>query len=159
MMTELDRNFKAELPEGLTLTEFDPSLNAYDFQWLVWQGFDHGQDKYEFENREKIIPQKRKHLDPYLSIAAVNDNGDIASYCCLWYDKRSDYAYIEPVCTIPSYRGKGLAKAVISEALNRVKMLGARRAFVISDMSFYSKLGFQKYLRFTFFGRSFAENT
>ena len=49
---------------------------------------------------------------------------------------------IESVCTIPSCRGQGIAKAVIHEALNRAKILGAKRAFVISDMDFYFRLGF-----------------
>ena len=35
------------------------------------------------------------------------------AYVCLWYDKRTDYAYIEPVCTVPNYRGKGIAKALL----------------------------------------------
>ena len=83
----------------------------------------------------------------------MNENGEYTAYCCLWYDERTDYAYIEPVCTIPSYRGKGIAKALIYEALNRVKALGAKRAFVISDMEFYHKLGFEKILHYTFYSK------
>lgn len=154
MKTELDRELPVELPDGLKFADLDPAVNAYDFQWMLWQGFDHGEDRTEFENTEKIIPQKRKHLDPHLSVAAVDDNGNNAAYCCLWYDNRTDYAYVEPVCTIPSYRGKGIAKAVVSEALNRVKALGAKRAYVISDMDFYGKLGFQERLHFTFYSKN-----
>ena len=43
---------------------------------------------------------------------------------------------------IPSYRGQGVAKAVVSEALNRAAALGAKTAYVLSDMMFYQKLGF-----------------
>ena len=50
-----------------------------------------------------------------------------------------------------SCRGKGIAKAVIYEALNRAKDLGAKKAYVISDMDFYGKLGFEKEYRFSFY--------
>ena len=33
---------------------------------------------------------------------------------------------------------------MIYEALNRVRSLGAKKAYVISDMEFYEKLGFKK---------------
>ena len=151
MMIGLDHEYPAELPDGMKFAELDPAADAYDFQWLLWQGFDHGEDKAEFEKQEKIVPQKRRHLDPHLSLAAVNHNGEKVAYCCLWYDKNTDYAYVEPVCTVPSYRGRGIAKALIYEALGRVRKLGAKRAYVISDMDFYSKLGFQRHRHFTFY--------
>ncbi len=154
MKIGLDRDFRSELPAGLKISEFDPVVHAYDFQWLLWQGFDHGADKVGFEQAEKIVPQVRKHLDTRLSLAAVNDDGEYVAYCCLWYDKRTDYAYVEPVCTVPSYRGSGVARALIYEALGRVRALGAGKAFVISDMSFYSKLGFKEYRHYTFYRKS-----
>ncbi|MBO4286126.1 MAG: GNAT family N-acetyltransferase, partial [Bacilli bacterium] len=56
-----------------------------------------------------------------------------------------------PVCVIPEYRGKGVAKAMIYEALNRARFLGAKKAYVISDMEFYEKLGFKKEKHYTFY--------
>lgn len=53
------------------------------------------------------IPVFRKHFDPTLSIAAKNSDGEYVSYCCLWYSDKTDYAYVEPVCTVLSYRGIG----------------------------------------------------
>ena len=63
----------------------------------------------------------------------------------------SGYAYVEPVCTIPSYRRKGLAAALLSEAFSRAKALGAKKAYVISDLPFYEKLGFQKKQQYSFY--------
>ena len=54
-----------------------------------------------------------------MSVATIDRNGEYAAYCCVWVHPKTDYAYVEPVCTVPSYRGKGVAKAVIYEALNR----------------------------------------
>ena len=154
MRLDLERELPAALPGGLHFAVLDPVKEPIAFQWLMWQGFDHGADKAEFERDGDIfpeIPEFRRHFIPALSIAAKVDDGEYASYCCLWYSDKTDYAYVEPVCTVPSFRGKGVAKAVIYEALNRARSLGAKRAYVLSDMSFYEKLGFRKDRHFTFF--------
>ena len=154
MRFDLDKELPAYLPEGLHLAELDPVKEPVAFQWLMWQGFDHGSDKAEFERDGDVfpeIPEFRKHFDPTLSIAAKSGDGEYVSYCCLWYSDKTDYAYVEPVCTVPFFRGKGVAKAVIYEALNRARSLGAKQAYVLSDMPFYEKLGFRKDKHFSFF--------
>lgn len=150
MRLELHQELFADLPDGLHYTELNPVKEPYAFQWLLWQGFDHG-DRAEFEQQEQIILQIRPHLNPYLSVAVENADGDKVAYCCLWYSDKTDYAYVEPLCTVPSYRGKGVAKAVMYEALNRAKSLGAKKAYVLSDMPFYERLGFIKDKHFTFY--------
>lgn len=151
MRIDLMKSYSAKLLEELKYSELDPKEEPYEFQWLLWQGFNHGEDKAEFQEKEKISPQIRKHLNKSLSMTAVNQSGENVAYCCLWYNEKTDYAYVEPVCTIPSYRGKGVAKALIYEALNRVKKLGAKQAYVISDMDFYKRLGFENDVHFTFY--------
>ena len=150
MSVMLDRELEVNLPVGFSFERLDPAEQPCDFQWLLWQGFDHGVDRAEFERCEKIVPQVRAHFNPYLSVAVVNESGEKLAYCCLWYSDKTDYAYVEPVCTIPSYRGMGLSKAVIHEALNRARSLGAVKAYVLSDMDFYRKLGFKEEKHFTF---------
>lgn len=156
MSIELDKPLSAELPEGLRFTEMDHEKeeDGHELQWLFWQGFDHGTDREEFERQEEIEPPMRPHFNKHLSIAAETTAGEKVSYCCLWYHEGTDYAYVEPVCTIPSYRGKGAAKAVINEALNRAAKLGAKKAYVISDMAFYEKLGFTKEFHYTFYWKT-----
>ena len=154
MRLSLDTDLPVDLPDGFHFEELDPTKEPVDFQWLLWQGFDHGTDRAEFEREDKIIPQIRKHLDPTLSVTAVTADGEKAAYCCLWYSEKTDYAYVEPVCVIPSCRGKGLAKAVIREALNRSRSLGAKQAHVLSDMDFYKKLGFTETYHYTFYWKT-----
>ena len=154
MSLSLDREFPSMLPTGFSFSNPDPVKDAYEIQWLFWQGFDHGTDKAEFEKEEQIVPQVRRHFNRDLGVAAVTPEGELAALCCLWYSDKTDYAYVEPVCTVPSCRGKGLAKAVIYEALNRAKMLGAKKAYVLSDMEFYEKLGFKKLYGYTFYRKT-----
>jgi GNAT superfamily N-acetyltransferase len=148
---ELDKLRRTVLPEGYTLSELDPAEQPEDFQWLLWQGFDHGTDYEEFKRNDPIVPQRRPNLNKRLSLAAAAPDGALAAYCCVWVRPDTDYAYVEPVCTVPAHRGKGIAAALLSEALARAKALGAREAYVISDLPFYEKLGFEKMRHYTFY--------
>ena len=151
MMRRLDGALPAELPAGLRLAEFDQEKDVDALQWLIWQGFDHGDDRAEYEGAKQTLSRVRRHFNRHLSLAAVNEAGEGVSYCCLWYRADTDYAYVEPVCTIPAWRGRGAAKALLFVAMNRAKGLGAKRAYVISDMDFYKKLGFEIDRRYSFF--------
>ena len=146
------------LPEGVCLTELDPSReDLKDVQWLFWQGFDHGSDRTEFEEDFEKTAQElrpRRHFDPALSLAARTLAGELISYCCLWVRPDTGYAYVEPVCTVPAWRGKGIAGALLQEAFRRAKARGAEKAFVISDLAFYEKLGFRKKYHYTFYWKA-----
>ena len=154
MRLDLDNLVLSDLPDGFSLSELDPVQEAYDFQWLLWQGFDHGEDREEFERKDPVIPQNRRHLNKRLSLTALAPDGGKVTYCCVWFHKDTDYAYVEPVCTIPSCRGKGIAAALLSEALNRAKSLGAKEAYVISELPFYEKLGFEKAQFYSFYRKA-----
>ena len=140
-----------KLPEGYGITELDPAKEPYDFQWLLWRGFDHGTDRAAFEREDPVVIRRRPHLNPRLSLTALAPDGEKAAYCCVWYRPRTDYAYVEPVCTVPAHRGRGLASALLSEALNRARLLGAKEAWVISDLNFYKKLRFTDGMHATFY--------
>lgn len=144
---------RRSMPEGYTVRTLDPAREAETFQWLLWQGFDHGTDPAVFAREDPVIPQRRPHLNPKLSLTALAPGGEPAAYCCLWYLPGTDYAYVEPVCTVPAHRGRGVAGGLLSEALARAKALGAKEAFVISDQDFYQKLGFVQKHHYTFYRR------
>lgn len=151
MAISLDEPLEYTLPEGFRMEDFDPAAEPERFQWILWRGFDHGTDRQEFLREDVIRPQLRPHLKRELSVAAVDEGGETGAYCCVWCDEATDYAYVEPVCTSPDCRGKGLGRAVVYEALNRAGRLGAKTAYVISDQVFYEKLGFAKVSHFTFY--------
>ena len=150
MARELDNIPSSPLPGGLTLTEPDPVRDGEALQWLFWQGFDHGSDREEFLREGAETPPVRPHIDPQLGLAAADENGELASFCCLWLMPGTDYAYVEPVCTVPRHRGRGIARALLYEAMRRAREKGAKRAYVISDMDFYRRLGFEDCVRSVF---------
>ena len=89
MRIDLMKSYSAKLLEELKYSELDPKEEPYEFQWLLWQGFNHGEDKAEFQEKEKISPQIRKHLNKSLSMTAVNQSGENVAYCCLWYNENT----------------------------------------------------------------------
>ena len=157
MRRALSGGLSAALPEGFRFAELDHGKTdeVEALQWLFWRGFDHGDDRAEFEadleRTRRLGLQVRPHFERTLSLAALAPDGEAAAYCCLWHCPGTDYAYVEPVCTVPEYRGRGLAKALLFEAMDRAAARGAKEAFVISDMDFYKKLGFDIEKRFIFY--------
>ena len=154
MKLDLHRELRRALADGLSFATPDPQKDAYAMQWLFWQGFDHGSDREEFERTETIVPQNRRHFRRDLGVCAVDRSGEPVACCCLWLHPKTDYAYVEPVCTIPAYRGRGVGSATVAEALRRAKALGAEAAYVISDMRFYQALGFETVSRYTFYRKA-----
>ncbi len=154
MELSLERDFSSNLPEGLQLREMDQIADREALEWLFWQGFDHGDDREEFEASLDAVPHVRKHFNKALCLSAAAPSGDPVSHCSLWFHPNTDYAYVEPVCTIPAYRGKGIAYALLSEALKRANALGAKKAYVISDLPFYEKLGFEKTQHYSFYRKA-----
>ena len=153
MRIELGEPLESKLPARLHFAQFDPVADAEVLQWLFWQGFDHGEDRAEFEREGHAVPRLRPHFNPRLSVAAADERGEPVACCCLWYLPCTDYAYVEPVCTIPAWRRRGVGRAVVTEALERARGLGAKRAYVISNQDYYRRLGFVEDRRYTFYWR------
>ncbi|MFN2234483.1 MAG: GNAT family N-acetyltransferase [Anaerolineales bacterium] len=87
--------------------------------------------------------QQAPDYQPVLDIYLVTPDGEYGSFCIAWWDEVNLIACLEPVGTVPSHRRKGLARAVVFEAIRRVADLGARRVFVGSDQLFYQSIGFE----------------
>ena len=146
----LEQELDYELPDGFAVREIRFPEDELSYQTVIWKGFDHEGDQAELEKMlgNKVLPP---HREPNLCLAVVDGAGEFAAHCTCWYDSHTDYAYVEPVCTIPKYRGIGLGKAVVLAALNRCRNLGAKVAFVISEQDFYKKLGFAQSAHYAFY--------
>ena len=154
MELSFERLVSSALPEGFRLREMDQIEDREALEWLFWQGFDHGEDREAFERSLDHVPHVRKHFNRALSLSAADPSGEPVSHCSLWFHPDTDYAYVEPVCTIPGCRGKGIASALLSEAFSRAKTLGAKGAYVISDLPFYEDLGFEIAQQYSFYRKA-----
>ena len=47
----------------------------------------------------------------------------------MWHDEHNQYAYLEPLATVPKYRRMGLAAIALTDAMKKTKALGATYCF------------------------------
>lgn len=148
---KLDGKLAYTLPDGLSIRPICFPEDAMAYYTVIWKGFDHESDRSELQSMLQNQAPLPPHMLPALCLGVDAGEGEFVAHCTCWYDPRTDYAYIEPVCTVPAYRGRGLAKAVLCEALNRCAAMGAQRGMVLSDQMFYQKLGFTPLETYTFY--------
>ena len=132
------------LPDGFTFTSMAGGWNWYQYNRVMWRGFDH---EGKAPSDEEMIACRKQMLsspmiNPELVIAVVAPDGNYVSHCGMWYKPGDFYCYVEPVATDPEYRRMGLGKAAVLEAVKRCGELGAAQAVVCSDQQFYYNIGF-----------------
>ena len=148
-----EANFNLRSIEGISFESINIGTDLYKHHELLWKGFDHqGQATLDEDiiSKQKIM-LSAPHLNPMLHVIAKTKCDEYVAYCGLWYNKETDYVYVEPVCTIPEYRNKGIASALLMEALKRSYDLGAKKAYVISESNFYKTIGFKQHSHYTFY--------
>jgi len=69
---------------------------------------------------------------PELDLIVFSPAGEAASYCSVWLDQANSVAEFEPVGTLPEHRRRGLARAMMAEACNRLRAMGVPTAAVDS---------------------------
>lgn len=130
-MNDLSNPLVYCLPDGYTMSPREFAADSWQYQLVIHRGFDNDgtPEKWDAELLKRI-----PHANDALKTFAI-------AHCGLWYTT-GDTAYVEPVATVPEHRKRGLAKAVVYEACSRAHALGAKRAIVLSDQAFYSRIGF-----------------
>jgi mycothiol synthase len=86
--------------------------------------------------------------DPELDVIAVTPDGQIGSFGIVWPDSLNKVGLFEPVGTQRDFRRRGLGKAVMVEALRRLKERGMERVVVCTSaddkpaIKLYEAMGF-----------------
>ena len=139
----------SDCPTGFKVITFDEENEYQKAANAVWKGFDKkGDNDLDGYMLGHSIPHFRKDL---LFIAKA-DNGDYCSYGLVWLDEINSYAFLEPMSTVPQYRKKGLAKALLYEAINKTAKMGAKYMYGGGD-DFYKKIGFEKQYAVQFYDK------
>ncbi len=94
-----------------------------------------------------------------LVMIAEAPDGTFAAHVGIVIDRRNDLAIVEPVCTHPDHRRRGLASACMAEGLRRAAALGATRATVSTGSDnpsnlVYGNLGFNEVERIEAWSRT-----
>ena len=87
--------------------------------------------------------------DASLDVVAVDARGRLAAFCLAWHDPITRTGELEPIGCHPDHRRRGLARAVIQEALARLRERNADQVVVYTGCAnrgaraLYEALGFR----------------
>ena len=65
--------------------------------------------------------------DPRLDLAVETERGETAGYALFWFDPVTRVGLLEPMRVEDAYQRRGLARAMLTEGLDRLAQRGARR--------------------------------
>jgi GNAT superfamily N-acetyltransferase len=132
------------IPKRFTLKSLAQDNDLAKLDRCIYRGFNHGDAPpvidYQGRKKQQSMPNYRKDLN----IIIVASDGNYVAYAGLWFDSKNRYAYVEPVCTDPDYRLRGLGKAAVMEGIRRCGELGAEVAYVGSVYPIYRSIGFKE---------------
>lgn len=110
-----DRPGAAALPEGFVLV--DRARNTTT---------PHPMRRRSGEEVEARLRQCSLY-DPSLDLAVEAPDGETAGYALFWFDPVTEVGLVEPMRVEDAYQRRGLARAMLTEGLDRMAKLGARR--------------------------------
>lgn len=146
-----------ELPEGFHFV--DPlKCDPLKLARCTWNGFN-AEELGPFENWElpdsqvSWNPHKAYHgvLGPAIAppphatheynVIIADEKENYVCFSGMWWAAENRLAYMEPLCTVPEHRKKGLAAAALTRHYRRLKPLGAAYMTGGGD-DFYRKIGY-----------------
>ena len=139
------------LPEGFHFVKPE----EYDMDKIskcCWKGFDHEETEgpwdHQYEQNNYQL-QVAPHATAELAVIIADKQGEYACYAGMWWTPQNKLAYMEPLCTIPKYRNRGLAAAALSEMYRKMKKQGATH-MTGGDNEFYKKIGYKSAVKWTY---------
>ena len=129
------------LPEGYVFEDAE-KVDMQKLTDMCWRGFDNeGESPGGAEYNYHTIAAP--HATPELDVLIKTTDGEYVCFAGMWWVPENKLAYLEPLCTVPEHRHKGLASAALSELYRRTSKLGATH-MTGGDNEFYFNLGFEK---------------
>lgn len=139
------------LPEGFQFVK--PGEYELDkISKCCWKGFNHEQTEgpwdHQYEQSNYLL-EVAPHATFDRAVMIADEKGEYACYAGMWWTPENKLAYMEPLCTIPEYRNRGLASAALSELYRRMKELGATH--MTGGMNeFYKNIGYKPAVKWTY---------
>ena len=162
---DFENELNYELPEGYHFVE-SSDIDVLKLSRLCWYGFDHGDrqvftdwDKYDDSNDWTPAKSHKDCVSEFMApsphstheydVVIADENGEYVCFAGMWWIPQNKLAYMEPLCTSPEHRRKGLAAAALTKHYRRMKALGATHMSGGED-PFYEKIGYGNGFRFSF---------
>lgn len=142
------------LPEGFHFVPVE-EVQVGKVSECCWKGFDHEENEGPWDGDATPVYHllQAPHITPELNVIIANEAGEYVCYSGMWWVPENRLAYMEPLCTVPEYRGRGLAAAALSRHAKRMRALGAS-VMTGGGNPFYGKIGYQPAVTWTKWRRS-----
>jgi mycothiol synthase len=115
------------LPDGFVIKSIDTDHDLQKHMASVFVVFGM-QDSIQAYRSIQRAPSYVSNLD----LIILSPDGIVASFCTVWVDHANSIAEFEPVGTHPDYRQRGLGKALLAEAHNRLRAVNIKTVGVES---------------------------
>ncbi len=137
------------LPAGYRFA--DEPLDVAKCCECCWKGFNHEAEEgpWDGDYEHAFQLMAAPHATDALDVAIENEAGEYVCYAGMWWTPENKLAYMEPLCTVPEHRRKGLAAAAMAELYRRTKTLGATHMTGGGD-PFYDRVGFKPTIEWIF---------
>ncbi|MNC13650.1 Acetyltransferase (GNAT) family protein [compost metagenome] len=144
----LEEELKVVIPEGFSLQCGEKVSDRAKAQGHI-MGFNYPGTAHA-EKMLQLYGGIRQAPDycPELDLSLVNGQGEVVAFCNAFVDGVNRIGILEPVGTHVDYRMRGLGRAVIYEALNRLWSLGMVKVYTGPMQPFYQHIGFEMDVEF-----------
>lgn len=135
--------FNVVLPEGFVITDGEKTP---DFYLSNTHMFSFNYTLPTAETGEKGFHDLRKMpgYNPKLDLCVLDTEGKPVGIAIIWYNEKMPYCELEPLGVVWWCRRKGIARALIYEAANRIiNKYPKCRGMLGGDQQFYWDLGFK----------------
>ena len=146
---DFDKPLCHPLPEGYRFAQHP--LDPAKISRCCWKGFDHEAAEGPWNGDSESVHHlmQAPHVTAQYDAAIEDENGEYVCFAGMWWVPENHLAYLEPLCTVPEHRRRGLAAAAMSELYRRLSPLGATHMTGGGD-PFYAAIGFKPTVEWTF---------
>jgi len=122
---------KVSTPFGYTIRSMGDEAEHPARSWASWLAFHSDEPVEDYEGdwswyrNVQSAPLYRRDLD----VVAITDNGQVASFCTIYYDDATRSAVIVLDGTAAPYQRRGLGRVLLCEGLRRLHRMGCTRIF------------------------------
>ena len=137
------KKFDVVLPEGYTIVDGNQTPDFFLSNTHMFS-FNYTLPTAETGERGFHDLRQMPGYKPELDLCVVDNEGKPVGFAIIWYDEKMPYCELEPLGVVWWCRRKGIARALIYEAANRVMEMAPQcRGMLGGDQQFYWDLGFK----------------
>lgn len=144
---DFDKPLEYTLPQGFRFVS-PGKVDMDKVSECCFKGFDN-EGPWDGDSKNSYQLCQAPHATMEYPVVIENEYGEYVCFAGMWWTPENHLAYMEPLCTVPEYRNRGLAAAALSELYRRMQPLGATH-MTGGFHPFYEKIGYTDGVKWTY---------